>query len=113
MTYLGEAGYTELMGELMEITAALRSGIEALEGLEILGTPCGPLLSFTSTTNDIFAIGDVMDERGWHLNRVDGPPGLHMMISPLHGAHVGAFLDDLTGAVAAHGVSRDVGVSYS
>jgi glutamate/tyrosine decarboxylase-like PLP-dependent enzyme len=113
MTYLGEAGYIELMGELMEITAAIRSGIEALEGLEILGTPRGPLLSFTSTTSDIFAIGDVMDQRGWHLNRVDGPPGLHMMISPLHGAHVVAFLDDLAGAVAAHVVSRDTGVSYS
>lgn len=113
MTYLGEAGYTELMGELMEITQAIRSGIEAIEGMEILGTPPGPLLSFTSTTNDIFAIGDVMDERGWHLNRVDGPPGLHMMISPLHGAHVAAFLDDLAGAVAVHGASRDGGVSYN
>jgi glutamate/tyrosine decarboxylase-like PLP-dependent enzyme len=113
MTYLGEAGYTELMGELMEITEAIRTGIEALEGLEILGTPPGPLLAFTSTTSDIFAIGDVMDEHGWHLNRVAGPPGLHMMISPLHGAHVVTFLTDLAGAVAAHGVSRDIGVSYS
>jgi sphinganine-1-phosphate aldolase len=114
MTYLGEAGYTELMGELMTTTKALRSGIEVLEGLQILGAPIGPLVSFTSTTNDAFAIGDAMDERGWHLNRVQGPRGLHMMISPLHGSHVEAFLDDLAGAVVApRGESADVGATYS
>jgi glutamate/tyrosine decarboxylase-like PLP-dependent enzyme len=112
MTYLGEAGYIELMGELMATTRTLRAGIEALDGLEVLGSPPGPLLSFTSTTDDVFAIGDVMDQRGWHLNRVDRPPGLHMMISPLHGAHVAAFLDDLAGAVEAHGTSSGAGVTY-
>jgi hypothetical protein len=54
-----------------------------------------------------------MDQRGWHLNRVDRPPGLHMMISPMHGAHVAAFLDDLAVAVDAHGTSRGAGVTYS
>lgn len=113
MTYLGEAGYTELMGELMATTETIRSGIEELDGLAILGAPCGPLLSFTSTTSDILAIGDAMDERGWHLNRVSGPLGLHMMLSPLHSAHVAAFLEDLDGAVRTHGVSSDEGVHYN
>ena len=113
MTYLGEAGYTEVMADLMETTGAIRSGIEALDGLEILGAPLGPLLAFTSTTSDVYAIGDVMDDRGWHLNRVDRPPGLHMMISPLHRALVDEFLDDLARAVRSHTGARDSGASYN
>jgi glutamate/tyrosine decarboxylase-like PLP-dependent enzyme len=113
MTYLGEAGYTELMADLMATTSAIRSGIESLDGLEILGAPLGPLLSFTSTTNNVFAIGDAMDERGWHLNRVDRPPGLHMMISPLHGTHVDGFVNELADAVATHDIGRDSGISYN
>lgn len=113
MTYLGVDGYTELMAELMACTSAIRSGIEALDGLVVLGSPPGPLLSFTSTTGDAYGIGDAMEARGWHLNRVERPRGLHMMLSPIHGAHVSAFLDDLADAVAEHGGSRGGSASYN
>lgn len=113
MNYLGEDGYVELMRGLMATTSRLREGIKAIRGLRILGEPIGPLLSFTSDEDDISAIGDVMDDRGWHLGRVTGPSGLHMMISPLHAAKVEAILEDLTQAVDIHAESRGAPTRYN
>lgn len=113
LNYLGAQGYTEIMEGLMATTERFRDGIISLPGLEIFGDPIGPLLSFTSSRDDVFAIADVMDARGWHLNRLQNPHGLQMMIAPLHGAHVDEFLEDLSNAVAHHDAAREVGVTYN
>ena len=49
------------------------------------------------------AVGDVMDDKGWHLDRQNGPDALHMMVSPEHHRIVDAFLADLHDAVANAG----------
>jgi sphinganine-1-phosphate aldolase len=113
MQHLGWTGYTELMADLMATTGALRTGIESIDGLEILGAPIGPLLAFSSRKDDPLAIGDAMDARGWHLNRVERPPGLHLMVSPLHRSIVTDFLADLADAVASHGTSAATDVRYN
>lgn len=112
LNYLGEAGYLEIMRGLMATTTRLVEGIRAL-GLSILGRPIGPLMAFTSPDDDIFAIADGMDRRGWNLNRVHRPNGLQMMIAPHHAAHVDHFLEDLGEAVAHHSTSEGRDVRYS
>jgi hypothetical protein len=59
---------------------------------------------------DIGAVGDVMDDRGWHLDRQQG--GLHAILSPSHLAVVDEFLADLADAVATHAESRGVAARY-
>lgn len=113
MNYLGEEGYLELMRSLMGTTAKLRQGIEALPQLKILGNPIGPLLTFTSDEIDIYAVCDVMDDRGWNLDRNTNPNALHMMISPLHANYADEFLADLRFAVEHHGESRGVEARYN
>ena len=68
-----------------------------LDRLEVTGDPDMSVFQFSSATNDINAIGDVMDDRGWHLDRQQG--GLHVMVFPGHDAVVEEFLTDLAGAV--------------
>ena len=113
MNYLGVDGYVELMRGLMATTDLVRSGIQSLAGLRILGEPIGPLLSFTSDGDDINAIGDAMDDRGWHLGRVTNPSGLHLMISPLHADIVDTFLADLEQCIADHGTGRGAPARYN
>jgi sphinganine-1-phosphate aldolase len=113
ITYLGVDGYTEIMRGLMETTAKVRDGIAAIDGLEIVGDPIGPVLSFRSATIDLDAVGDVMDDRKWNLNRNTDPRGLHLMLSPAHAAVADELLADLRDAVAHHGDSRGVEARYS
>lgn len=111
--YLGEDGYTEIMRGVMETTARLRDAIESMPELSIVGDPIGPVLAFRSDSIDIGAVGDVMDDRGWNLNRNTDPPGLHVMISPAHAGVIDELIADLRHAVANHGESRGVEARYA
>jgi glutamate/tyrosine decarboxylase-like PLP-dependent enzyme len=95
MSYLGEEGYLRLARRIMETTAQIKEGIEAIPELRILGKPPMSVLAFTSDTLDIHALGDAMDRRGWHLDRQQLPPSLHLMVTPAHEPIVGEFLADL------------------
>ena len=113
ITYLGVEGYTEIMRDLMHTTAKVRDGIAAIDGLEIIGDPIGPVLSFRSDTIDLDAVADAMDDRDWNLNRNTEPRGLHLMLSPAHAAVADELLADLRDAVDHHGESRGVEARYS
>ena len=113
LTHLGFDGYTELMRGVMETVAKVRAAIAVMPDVEIVGDPIGPVLALRSDTIDLYAVGDVMDGRGWNLNRNVDPPGLHLMLSPVHAAAVEALLSDLADAVAHHGDSLGKQVRYS
>lgn len=113
MRFLGADGYTAIVRDLMATAEKVRAGIDGLDGLEIVGDPIGPVFALQSDTLDLSAVGDVMDERGWNLNRNTEPPGLHLMLSPAHGAVADQLLVDLADAVAHHGPSKGVEARYS
>jgi len=113
MTYLGEEGYVAIMRDLMATTAKVRSGVAAIDGVEVVGDPIGPVLAFRSDTIDLYAVGDVLDDKGWNVNRNTDPPGLHVMLSPAHGAVADQLVADFRDAVATHGESRGVEARYS
>jgi sphinganine-1-phosphate aldolase len=113
MTHLGADGYTEIVRDLMETTSTVRGAIEGLDGVEIVGDPIGPVLATRSDTVDLYAVADVLDDRGWNVNRNTDPRGLHVMLSPAHGAVADALVADLADAVAHHGESRGKEARYS
>ena len=108
--HLGAEGYLRLAAQVREATVAYRTGIEAIEGLEITGDPVIGVMEIASRAHDLAAVGDVMDARGWHLDRQQG--GLHLMLSPGHLAVADAFLADLAAAVSDHWESLGVEARY-
>ena len=113
MNHLGEEGYVRLAKSIRDTTAKIVGAIEELPELCLWGKPVMGVLSFGSVKIDIAAVGDVMDDRGWHLDRQTGPDALHLMVSPQHARVVDTFLDDLRDAVAHHGTSRGTESRYS
>jgi glutamate/tyrosine decarboxylase-like PLP-dependent enzyme len=93
--YLGEEGYLRLARSTLEATRALLSGIRAIPGLQVLGEPDMSVFAFGSEVLDVYALGDAMEARGWHLDRQQMPPALHVMVSPMHLRIVDPFLADL------------------
>jgi glutamate/tyrosine decarboxylase-like PLP-dependent enzyme len=113
LRYLGRDGYTQIQRDLAVTTRKVRDAIEAIEGIDVVSDPIGPVMAFRSDTIDLDAVGDVLDDRGWNLNRNADPRGLHLMLSPAHGAVVDELLADVADAVAHHGKSRGVEARYS
>jgi glutamate/tyrosine decarboxylase-like PLP-dependent enzyme len=110
INHLGADGYLRLAEVVRDTTHRFRAGIEAIDGLRLTHQPDLSLFEFGSDTLDIAAVGDVMDDRGWHLDRQQG--GLHLMVSPYHARMVDDFLADLASAVDVHGASRGVEAGY-
>ncbi len=116
VTFLGEEGYLRKAAQVRDATRAFQAGIEAIDGLRITHAPDLSVFEFGAEDPDdpgaldIGAVGDVMDDRGWNLDRQQG--GLHVMVSPYHEHIVEAFLADLADAVATHGESRGKAAGY-
>ena len=108
--HLGAEGYLRLAERVRTATRGFQAGIQGIDGLEITGEPDLSVFEFGSSTLDIGGVADVMDDRGWHLDRQQG--GLHVMVSPGHEAVVDRFVADLADAVAVHEASRGREATY-
>jgi sphinganine-1-phosphate aldolase len=83
----------------MDASKKLIKGINDIPELYIIGKPVMSVFSFTSDKIDIYNLGDVMDRKGWHLDRIQFPNALHMMVNPHHAEIVDTFLTDLKESV--------------
>ena len=97
--YLGERGYLDIVGRIMEIRRRFVGGIRAIEGLEVFGEPDAYLVAFGSNELDIFAIDDEMAERGWINSQGVEPPAVHLFVDMSHENIVDEYLRDLAEAV--------------
>ncbi|MFV2039458.1 MAG: aminotransferase class V-fold PLP-dependent enzyme, partial [Acidimicrobiales bacterium] len=110
--HLGRDGYLAKARTVQAATQGFLEGVRNIDGLEVSGQPDMSVFEFSSRdgADTTAAIGDSMDDRGWHLDRQQG--GLHLMVSPGHLAVVDNFVSDLTEAVANPGRSRGVEATY-
>ncbi len=95
MKHLGMDGYLNLAKIVMDASKKLIDGINQIPELYIIGKPVMSVFSFTSDKIDIYQLGDRMDKKGWHLDRIQFPNALHMMVNPHHAEIVDTFLKDL------------------
>ena len=110
--HLGRDGYLAKARTVRDATRTFLDGVRSIDELQVTGDPDMSLFEFSARagTDATGAVGDAMDDRGWHLDRQQG--GLHLMISPGHLAVADAFVTDLAEAVAARGESRGVSATY-
>ncbi|MBU2534174.1 MAG: aminotransferase class V-fold PLP-dependent enzyme [Alphaproteobacteria bacterium] len=109
--YLGRAGYRDIAGQLMDGVAAYRAGIDAIDGLRVLGDPELSIVAFTADGFDIFEVAELMKEKGWTPGLLQQPKAIHRMMSMLHVPAMADYLRDLGCAVAAaRGSSGDAGL---
>jgi glutamate/tyrosine decarboxylase-like PLP-dependent enzyme len=118
VSHLGLDGYLRLADQVRAVARRVRAGIDEIDGVHVTGDPVPGVLEIAADVDpatgdavlDIGAVGDVMDDRGWHLDRQQG--GLHAILSPSHIAVVDEFMADLAAAVGDHGGSRGVEARY-
>ncbi len=122
--YLGAEGYRRLVRATLEAADRIRTGIRAIDGLEVPGDPRHHLLSITATSVsgndqpalDMYAIDDALAARGWHHDRQGPPDGLHLTVSNGNVPVVEQWLDDLAevvGEVRSGGVTSSGSGAYA
>lgn len=111
--HLGADGYLDKTTQVRDATHGFQAGIAAVEGLQVTGDPDMSVFEFGAEPGsgiDIGGVGDIMDDRGWNLDRQQG--GLHVMVSPYHLRMVDQFNADLADAVKSHSTSKGKASSY-
>lgn len=102
---LGENGYRRIVQETQDAAARLIDGINAIEGLRVLGRPDMCLFSFASATINLFQLAEEMGKRGWYLQpqfSTDfSPYNLHITVNHSSVGFTEALLADLREAVEA------------
>lgn len=101
LNYLGADGYLQITNVVMKTVELLRAGIAQIGEVKILGEPDMSVLALASDTLDIYQVGDELTARGWHLDRQQFPPSLHLTVNYAHAQSAELFLNDLQDAVAA------------
>lgn len=101
MHFLGAEGYRRIAAVVMEARERLVAGLARIEGLHLWGRPDLWAVAYGSKDVDIHAVADAMTTRRWSVGRVRTPPGIHLMLTPVHAPIVEAYLADLEAAVAA------------
>jgi tyrosine decarboxylase MnfA len=99
MKHLGMNGYLQLAKTVMDTSKKLINGINQIPELYIIGNPVMSVFSFTSDKFNAYYLGDILDKQGWHLDRIQFPNALHMMVNPHHSEITDTFLKDLKIAV--------------
>jgi glutamate/tyrosine decarboxylase-like PLP-dependent enzyme len=104
LKHIGEDGYLKLASDTRDAVREIRAGIEAIDGLRILGDPDSTLLAMTSTGDfDLFTVADEMRERGWYTQpqfaHQFSPMNLHLTITAANRGNEKEFLADLTASV--------------
>jgi glutamate/tyrosine decarboxylase-like PLP-dependent enzyme len=80
LVYLGQEGYLKAAGSIMAVADKIKTGIEAIPELKLIGDPTF-VISFLSDEVDVFLINDFMQTKGWRFNVLQLPPALHFCIT--------------------------------
>lgn len=100
LQHLGRSGFERIVASMLETGRGIRGGFESCDGVVVNGSPVGTVLSWRSERPDgsLFAVADLMEGRGWFLNRLTGTnggqAGLHVMVSPAHAGVLDQLLPD-------------------
>lgn len=68
-----------------------------MDGLFVFGTPSTSVVAIGSKVFHIYRLSDALCKRGWNLNLLQFPPGLHLCVTYMHTADgvADGFLSDV------------------
>lgn len=99
MTYLGVEGYRDRHRLVTEARAKIEEGVAA-RGFRVCGRPQLGIVAFSHETYDCRGLWILMRRRGWFTSMTSEPPGLHVMLSPVHAQMTEIYLADLDWAMS-------------
>ncbi|XP_026755583.1 sphingosine-1-phosphate lyase [Galleria mellonella] len=102
MVFVGRDRYVRMADEILTTTKYVESELRKVDDIFIFGKPATTVIAFGSKVFDIFKLADYLHKKGWSLNALQFPSGVHICITHAHTAPGVAerFVRDVREAVA-------------
>ena len=116
MRYLGNDGYARVTASARTTALAIAAHIDNHPLLVLRARPDSTLLSFGAVDeirHDVFALADLLNQRGWYMDRQSPPRSLHLTVHAGHEATHRDFLADLDECMRSLDGSRGSDGSYA
>jgi glutamate/tyrosine decarboxylase-like PLP-dependent enzyme len=99
INHLGIDGYERAARGLSGMVDGYVAGLTAIEGLVLWAKPDVTIVNFGAEGFDIYAVAELMKQRGWVPGLTRDPKGMHTMLSMQHAPVREAYLADLRDCV--------------
>ncbi|CAK9824876.1 Sphingosine-1-phosphate lyase [Anthophora retusa] len=84
LMYFGYDGYLESTKKIIETTKYIEQRLRKLDGIFIFGTPATSVIAFGSKDFHIYKISEALNAKGWNLNTLQFPCGVHLCVTYVH-----------------------------
>ncbi|KPJ03380.1 PREDICTED: sphingosine-1-phosphate lyase [Papilio xuthus] len=84
MMYVGRARYVQMADEIITTARYIEKEIRKIEGLFVFGKPVTSVVAFGSKQFDIFKFAELLHKKGWALNALQFPSGVHICVTHAH-----------------------------
>ncbi|XP_049837080.1 sphingosine-1-phosphate lyase isoform X3 [Schistocerca gregaria] len=97
MMYFGLDGYVEATKKIVSTTKKIEEGLRKMKGIFVFGTADTSVVAIGSNDFHIYRLSDAITKRGWNINALQFPPGMHLCVTYMHTAEGVAerFLSDI------------------
>jgi len=98
----GEQGYVDCTRKIVKTRQFIERELRKIKGLVVYGEPEVSIVAFSSNKFDIFRLSTALVEKGWNLNPLQFPAGMHICCTMQH-THPGVaerFVKDVADEVA-------------
>lgn len=80
----GKDGYVSATRDIVHTTKYIEKGLRRMKGIFIFGQPVTSVIALGSNDFQIYRLSSALRERGWNLNVLQFPSGIHICITKMH-----------------------------
>lgn len=84
LMYMGEDGYVDATRKIIRTTQAIIKGLQHVAGIRVMGKPQAMVVAIDSGAFHIMHLNEALHKKGWNLNVLQFPPGVHLCVTMVH-----------------------------
>ncbi|KAJ0178645.1 hypothetical protein K1T71_005420 [Dendrolimus kikuchii] len=84
MMFVGRTRYIQMTDEIITTARYIERELRKIDGIFIFGKPATTVVAFGSKQFDIFKMAELLHKKGWSLNALQFPSGVHICVTHTH-----------------------------
>ncbi|XP_015178736.1 PREDICTED: sphingosine-1-phosphate lyase [Polistes dominula] len=84
LMYFGYDGYLEATKKIIDTSKYIENKLRQMDGIFIFGSPITSVIALGSNDFHIYRLSEALGAKGWNLNPLQFPSGIHLCVTHVH-----------------------------